>query len=524
MSDVHHRHRCSGLGRALPPRDARAGRGRGRRSRLPGGATRADAAQEKGTPRATRPRGFRLTVLGTTDTHGNVLNWDYFKDAEYDDCAHNDIGLAKIATLVKADARRAGRGEHAAARRRRHHPGHAAGLLLRQGRPDHRRLGAPDGQGHERHRLRRGRAGQPRVQLRPRHPAHLRVAVRLPAAQRQLGRLDHRRAGLPAAPDPQLQGPGGGQAAQGRHPRPGDARRRHLGQGQRRGPACASPASSSRPRSGCRGSSRPAATWSSSRATPGRRPARPTATRCRSPRTPPASSPRRSPGIDAILVGHAHVEIVEQLVDQQGHARQEGPADRAAQVGHAPVRHGLRPRPRRAAAGRSPTAHVDAAQRQHRAGGPRGRRPGRARTTRSCAPTSTRSSAPAPPPCRRRRRGSRTPRRSTSSTTCRPTPCAPPSPARPTRRLPVLSIAAPFNRDAAIPAGDVTVRDVAGLYIYDNTLLGHPFTGAAGQGLPRVLGGLLQDGHRHRALRARRRDQRRDRRPPPPGRRTTTTT
>ena len=24
---------------------------------------------------------FRLTVLGTTDTHGNVLNWDYFKDA-----------------------------------------------------------------------------------------------------------------------------------------------------------------------------------------------------------------------------------------------------------------------------------------------------------------------------------------------------------------------------------------------------------------------------------------------------------
>ncbi|MDQ1720908.1 MAG: 2,3-cyclic-nucleotide 2-phosphodiesterase / 3-nucleotidase, partial [Pseudonocardiales bacterium] len=27
---------------------------------------------------------FRLTVLGTTDTHGNILNWDYFKDAEYD--------------------------------------------------------------------------------------------------------------------------------------------------------------------------------------------------------------------------------------------------------------------------------------------------------------------------------------------------------------------------------------------------------------------------------------------------------
>ena len=42
----------------------------------------------------------------------------------------------------------------------------------------------------------------------------------------------------------------------------------------------------------------------------------------------------------------------------------------------------------------------------------------------------------------------------------------------------MLSIAAPFNRDAAIPAGDVTVRDVAGLYVYDNTLLGIRFTGA----------------------------------------------
>lgn len=46
--------------------------------------------------------GGRITVLGTTDTHGNVLNWDYFKDAEYDDAAHNDVGLAKIATLVNA--------------------------------------------------------------------------------------------------------------------------------------------------------------------------------------------------------------------------------------------------------------------------------------------------------------------------------------------------------------------------------------------------------------------------------------
>lgn len=43
---------------------------------------------------------------------------------------------------------------------------------------------------------------------------------------------------------------------------------------------------------------------------------------------------------------------------------------------------------------------------------------------------------------------------------------------------PVLSIAAPFNRDAAIPQGTVSVRDVAGLYVFDNTLLAITLTGA----------------------------------------------
>ena len=42
-----------------------------------------------------------LTVLGTTDLHGNVYNWDYFKNAIYDDTAHNDIGVAKAATLIR---------------------------------------------------------------------------------------------------------------------------------------------------------------------------------------------------------------------------------------------------------------------------------------------------------------------------------------------------------------------------------------------------------------------------------------
>ena len=49
-----------------------------------------------------RPNTFSLRVLGTTDLHGHALNWDYFTNAEYDDATHNDVGLAKIATLVEA--------------------------------------------------------------------------------------------------------------------------------------------------------------------------------------------------------------------------------------------------------------------------------------------------------------------------------------------------------------------------------------------------------------------------------------
>ncbi|MFI7411649.1 bifunctional metallophosphatase/5'-nucleotidase [Streptomyces sp. NPDC049627] len=43
---------------------------------------------------------YALTVLGTTDLHGHIFNWDYFKDAEYTDKAGNAQGLARISTLV----------------------------------------------------------------------------------------------------------------------------------------------------------------------------------------------------------------------------------------------------------------------------------------------------------------------------------------------------------------------------------------------------------------------------------------
>lgn len=48
----------------------------------------------------------------------------------------------------------------------------------------------------------------------------------------------------------------------------------------------------------------------------------------------------------------------------------------------------------------------------------------------------------------------------------------------PEASLPIVSIAAPFNRAATFPAGQVTIKDVAGLYIYDNTLLASILTGA----------------------------------------------
>jgi 2',3'-cyclic-nucleotide 2'-phosphodiesterase/3'-nucleotidase len=53
---------------------------------------------------------YDLTVLGTSDIHGNVFNWDYYKDLGYDDSAHNDVGVAKLAALVnQIRAERAGK-------------------------------------------------------------------------------------------------------------------------------------------------------------------------------------------------------------------------------------------------------------------------------------------------------------------------------------------------------------------------------------------------------------------------------
>ncbi|WKX69772.1 bifunctional UDP-sugar hydrolase/5'-nucleotidase [Streptomyces sp. XD-27] len=65
-------------------------------------------AEAHGPGRPDRKR-YSFTVMGTTDLHGNVFNWDYFTDKEFDDKAHNDVGLAKISTLVERVRREKGR-------------------------------------------------------------------------------------------------------------------------------------------------------------------------------------------------------------------------------------------------------------------------------------------------------------------------------------------------------------------------------------------------------------------------------
>ncbi|MCY0932091.1 5'-nucleotidase C-terminal domain-containing protein [Streptomyces sp. H27-H1] len=67
------------------------------------GATSTPAAAADtvaGGASAAGPRTYAFTVMGTTDLHGNVFNWDYFTDKEFDDKTHNDVGLAKISTMV----------------------------------------------------------------------------------------------------------------------------------------------------------------------------------------------------------------------------------------------------------------------------------------------------------------------------------------------------------------------------------------------------------------------------------------
>ncbi|AZM62853.1 MULTISPECIES: bifunctional metallophosphatase/5'-nucleotidase [unclassified Streptomyces] len=70
----------------------------------------APAAEAAGAGRGRKPvKRYALTVMGTTDLHGHVFNWDYYKDAEYTDDAGNAQGLARMSTLVDQVRREKGR-------------------------------------------------------------------------------------------------------------------------------------------------------------------------------------------------------------------------------------------------------------------------------------------------------------------------------------------------------------------------------------------------------------------------------
>ncbi|GAT70845.1 nucleotidase [Planomonospora sphaerica] len=73
-----------------------------------GVATAAALAVPAAASASSPEKSVTVTVMGTSDLHGNTLNWDYFKNAEFADGKGNHVGLAKVSTLV--DRVRAERG------------------------------------------------------------------------------------------------------------------------------------------------------------------------------------------------------------------------------------------------------------------------------------------------------------------------------------------------------------------------------------------------------------------------------
>ncbi|MEV6053899.1 5'-nucleotidase C-terminal domain-containing protein [Streptomyces sp. NPDC052107] len=58
-------------------------------------------AAEAGDRPGKAPRTWSFSILGTTDLHSHVFDWDYYKDAAYTDKAGNSVGVARVATLIK---------------------------------------------------------------------------------------------------------------------------------------------------------------------------------------------------------------------------------------------------------------------------------------------------------------------------------------------------------------------------------------------------------------------------------------
>ncbi|WP_372344001.1 bifunctional UDP-sugar hydrolase/5'-nucleotidase [Streptomyces sp. KL116D] len=74
------------------------------------GAVVAPAAEAAPAHKPKKRKRYSFTVMGTTDLHGHAFNWDYFKNADYADAAGNAQGLARISTLVDRVRKEKGRG------------------------------------------------------------------------------------------------------------------------------------------------------------------------------------------------------------------------------------------------------------------------------------------------------------------------------------------------------------------------------------------------------------------------------
>ncbi|MFZ3593969.1 bifunctional metallophosphatase/5'-nucleotidase [Streptomyces sp. BH104] len=74
------------------------------------GAVAAPASAAGAKPKNRPKKRYAFTVMGTTDLHGHVFNWDYFKNADYADAAGNAQGLARVSTLVDQIREEKGRG------------------------------------------------------------------------------------------------------------------------------------------------------------------------------------------------------------------------------------------------------------------------------------------------------------------------------------------------------------------------------------------------------------------------------
>ncbi|MFD4879727.1 bifunctional metallophosphatase/5'-nucleotidase [Streptomyces sp. NPDC058420] len=71
--------------------------------------TPAEAADRHHKPQP-RPRTWSFSILGTTDLHSHVFDWDYYSDKAYSDSKGNSVGVARVATLIKEQRKAKGEG------------------------------------------------------------------------------------------------------------------------------------------------------------------------------------------------------------------------------------------------------------------------------------------------------------------------------------------------------------------------------------------------------------------------------